>query len=49
MGTIEVGGRQDPKLQILSIEEFLENQYPNLPDVADPYTGKRIRRGELFE
>ena len=48
MGTIEVGARQYPKLQLWSVEELLEHQFPNLPDMADPYTGKRVRQAELF-
>ena len=40
-----------PKLQLWSIEELLEGTLPTLPDMADPYTGKRdsVRQAELFE
>ena len=31
------------------IEELLEGTWPSLPDMADPYTGKRVRQAELFE
>ena len=48
MGTIEIGARQYPKLQLWSIEELLEGTWPSLPDMADPYTGKRVRQAELF-
>ena len=49
LGTIEVGARRYPKLQLWSIEDLLEGHLPDLPDMADPYTGKRIRQAELFE
>ena len=49
MGTIEIGARQYPKLQLWSVEELLEGILPTLPDMADPYTGKRVRQAELFE
>ena len=49
LGTIEVGARRYPKLQMWSIEELLKGQLPDLPDMADPYTGERIRQTELFE
>ena len=49
MGTIEVGARTYPKLQLWSVEELLEEKLPNLPDMADPYTGQRVRQAELFE
>ena len=49
LGTIEVGARRYPKLQLWSVEDLLEARLPSLPDMADPYTGKRIRQGELFE
>ena len=49
MGTIEVGARTYPKLQLWSVEELLDGNMPNLPDMADPYTGKRVRQAELFE
>ena len=48
MGTIEVGARSYPKLQLWSVEELLEGKTPELPDMADPYTGKRVRQAELF-
>ena len=49
MGTIEIGARQYPKLQLWSVEELLQGELPRLPDMADPYTGKRVRQAELFE
>ena len=49
LGTIEIGARQYPKLQLWSVEELLEGKWPRLPDMADPYTGKRVRQAELFE
>ena len=49
MGTIEIGARQYPKLQLWSVEELLEGTPPTLRDMADPYTGKRVRQAELFE
>ena len=49
MGTIAIGARQYPKLQLWSVEEFLEGTPPALLDMADPYTGKRVRQAELFE
>ena len=48
LGTIEVGARSYPKLQLWSIEELLAGTNPNLPDMADPYTGQRVRQAELF-
>ena len=48
-GSIEVGARRFPKLQLWSVEDLLEGRLPDLPDMADPYTGKRIRQAELFE
>ena len=49
LGTLEVGAKTYPKLQLWSVEELLEGRLPNLPDMADPYTGKRVRQAELFE
>ena len=49
LGTIEVGARRYPKLQLWSVEDLLVGHLPDLPDMADPYTGKRIRQAELFE
>ena len=49
MGTIAVGARTYPKLQLWSVEELLEGRLPDLPDMADPYTGQRVRQAELFE
>ena len=49
MGTIQIGARTYPKLQLWSVEELLEGTWPTLPDMADPYTGKRVRQAELFE
>ena len=49
MGTIEIGARKYPKLQLWSVEELLEGTWPSLPDMADPYTGERVRQAELFE
>ena len=46
---IEVGAKRYPKLQLWSVEDLLDGHLPDLPDMADPYTGKRIRQGELFE
>ena len=33
----------------LAVEELLEGTWPTLPDMADPYTGRRVRQAELFE
>ena len=49
LGIIEIGARQYPKLQLWSVEELLDGKWPTLPDMADPYTGKRVRQAELFE
>ena len=49
MGTIEIGARVYPRLQLWSVEELLEGKWPSLPDMADPYTGKGVRQAELFE
>ena len=49
LGTITVGPRHYRKLQLWLVEELLGGGLPELPDMADPYTGKRSRQGELFE
>ena len=48
LGTFTIGAQRYPKLQLWSIEELLDDREPHLPDMADPYTGERIRQAELF-
>ena len=49
MGSITVGARTYPKLQLWSVEQLIERQYPELPDMADPYTGEKARQASIFE
>ena len=49
MGSITVGARTYPKLQLWSVEQLIEKQYPELPDMADPYTGEKARQASIFE
>ena len=46
--TFTMGAQRYPRLQLWSIEELLDGRMPQLPDMADPYTGQRIRQAELF-
>ncbi len=39
-GTVMVGASAFPKVQLWSIEDHFSNCGPDLPDLADPYTGK---------
>ena len=48
LGTFTIGAQRYPRLQLWSIEELLDDREPHLPDMADPYTGERIRQAELF-
>ena len=48
LGTFAIGAQRYPRLQLWSIEELLDDREPHLPDMADPYTGERIRQAELF-
>ena len=36
------------RLQLWSVQNLLERRLPDLPDMADPYTSKRVRQAELF-
>ncbi|MXY47294.1 MAG: restriction endonuclease, partial [Chloroflexi bacterium] len=41
-GQIEVGMFKYPALQFWSMEDYFNGTMPNLPPLADPYTGKPI-------
>ena len=42
-GTYTVGATDYPRLQFWSVEEYLDGIRPNLPSMADPYTGKAVQ------
>ncbi len=47
LGTIHVGAREFPRVQFWSIADYFnsaQRQPPDLPTLADPYTGKPIQR-----
>ena len=39
-GTIKIGATDYPRLVLWSIEDLFEDQMPNIPVLADPYTGQ---------
>ena len=43
-GEVQVGAGRYPRVQLWSIADFFEGRLPNLPALADPYTGKPIER-----
>lgn len=40
MGRVQVGSREYPKVQMWSIRDYFEHRLPELPVMADPYTGQ---------
>lgn len=40
MGRVRVGSRDYPKVQMWSIRDYFEQRLPELPGMADPYTGQ---------
>ena len=40
MGRVQVGSRDYPKVQMWSIRDYFEQRVPELPGMADPYTGQ---------
>ena len=40
MGRVQVGSREYPKVQMWSIRDYFEQRLPELPGMADPYTGQ---------
>ena len=42
MGEIAVGANRHPRAQLWSIEEYFDGVRPNLPALANPYTGRPI-------
>ncbi len=42
-GEISVGASRYPRVQLWSIADFFERRYPQLPSLADPYTGTAIQ------
>jgi len=49
MGKLKVGISEYPRVQLWSIADYLENRLPNLPPMANPYTGKPMKTKDLFE
>ena len=41
-GTYRVGGQNYPAAQLWSIRDYYEGRLPNLPTMADPFTGKEV-------
>ena len=42
LGDVTVGGVAHPRAQLWSIEEYFQGVRPNLPSLANPYTGRPI-------
>ena len=42
LGVFRIGVREYPRAQLWSAEEYFDDPNPNLPALADPYTGKRM-------
>lgn len=40
MGRVRIGSREYPKAQMWSIRDYFEQRLPELPGMADPYTGQ---------
>ena len=49
MGTYSIGATAYPRLQFWSAEEHLEGIRPNLPAMADPYTGMAVQTDMLVQ
>ena len=49
MGTYSLGATAYPRLQFWSAEEHLEGIRPNLPAMADPYTGMAVQTDMLVQ
>ena len=43
LGMSTIGATQYPRLQFWSAEEYFEGIMPQLPPMADPYTGKSVQ------
>ena len=43
LGNIKCGVSQYPRAQLWSIQDYFRNQQPNMPPLADPYTGKAMQ------
>ena len=43
LGNIKYGVTQYPRAQLWSIHDHFKNQQPNMPPLADPYTGKEMQ------
>ena len=46
-GNLKMGVNRYPKAQLWSIEEYFQEHFPQLPPLADPYTGKAMQM-ELY-
>ena len=42
-GDVTIGAKRYPKVQIWSIAQYFDNREPNLPPLADPFTGKAMQ------
>lgn len=40
VGHVQIGSREYPKVQMWSIRDYFEQRLPDLPGMADPYTGQ---------
>lgn len=43
-GDMTIGANRYPKVQLWSIAAYFDNREPNLPPLADPFTGKAMQR-----
>ena len=43
LGSIRVGANEYPRVQLWSIADYFAGHLPNLPTMADPYTGQAIQ------
>ena len=48
-GDVMPASAKSAPVRLWSVEDLLEGRLPSLADMAEPYTGKGIRPGELFE
>ena len=46
-GKVKIGAKSYPKVQLWSIADHFDGREPNLPPLADPYTGKAMQRDIL--
>ncbi len=47
-GNISVGAFQYPRVQLWSIRDYFGDKMPNMPPLADPYTGKAMQASLSF-